>query len=799
MNRLFKFILKLNHLCAALIIFTIAAASLINAKPYFKGGAGRSNTVNFRVTVIDSTENLPLEFVTVILKKADQIINVKSTDQLGVAAFVDVEEGRYILTTSYVGYKGYSAPVTINRRNNNFKILLQQSAISLSEIVITGKKSTNKISNFLDIKTGVRTVELQDFHPAPAARMTTVIQENLPGAVRAPTGEVHIRGQHGEYSYYIDGIPIPLGVFGGLNEVVDPSVINSITFYDGGFPAEFGGQIAAIIDIKTHVPPGGFHLNLSSFAGSYLTSNNGGLGNGVGTFKSLNSDGQSISFSNRSGRLGYFFTGTRDETDRRIDTPTPVVFNDHGFDYFLYGKADYFLSDNDYLTTNLNYSETNTEIPFDPVDGINFDTQDSYNAFQTLSYYHTFSNETDRSSNLFAGLFIREGGLKFGTSPFDQTLLYIGSDTADGYRVNQNRNFVSYGARIKYSRDLSHQFGYAAGLDFSTTNGAEKFDFLNVNNNGPVNNANFTGSDFGLFVETNIHPFEWTRIEAGLRYDQHIAPVINLQTQLEPRLKISFFPDDFTTLYLSYDRLFIPTNIEGLSSVALAVGDSAHATFPEKDNLYVAGIIHNFLNGLTGKLDYFHKDSSPGLDDETLGSSTIRVDVNINRIYVSGIELSLNYSDPQTPFSGYINASIIHAYGTGPVSGGFLPADNSTTPFDLDHDQRLSSVIGLNYQPSNWFVNLVAIYGSGLTNNPPAYYAFKTGLFDFNTGAHTAPSWIFNLSGGYTFTLGGGSTIEPSLTVTNLLDHEHLIKGAFFSGASFEERRNVVFKIEYNL
>ena len=799
MSILLKFTYLLKRANASLIIITIIFASLLNAKPSYKGETGSQNTVNYRVTVIDSAQNLPLEFVTVILKKANQIVNVKSTDHLGVAAFVDVEEGAYTLSTSYVGYKSYTAPVTISRINNGTRILLQQRAINLSAIVVTGSRSkANSINNFLDIKTGVKTVELQDFHPAPAARMTTVIQENLAGAVRATTGEVHIRGQHGEYSYYIDGIPIPLGVFGGLNEIVDPSVINSITFYDGGFPAEYGGQIAAIIDIKTHVPPGGFHLNLSTFGGSYLTSNNESLGSGVGSFKSLNSNGQSISLSNHIGRLGYFFTGTRDETDRRIDTPTPVVFNDHGFDYFLFGKMDYFLSQNDYLTTNLNYSETNTEVPFDPVEGINYDTQNSYNAFQTLSYYHTFSNKTDKSTNLFAGLFVREGGLKLGTSPFDQSLQYIGNSPV-GYRVNQNRSFVSYGTRLKYSQDISHQFGYAAGIDFSVTNGADTFNFLNSNNNGPVNNTIFTGSDFGLFAQTNIHPFEWTRIEAGLRYDQHIAPIINLQNQLEPRLKISFFTDDFTTLYLSYDRLFIPTNIEGLSSVALAVGDSAQATYPEKDNLYVVGIIHNFLNGLTGKLDYFYKDSSPGLDDETLGSSTIRVNVNISHVHVRGIELSLNYSDPLTPFSGYINGSIIHAYGVGPVSGGFLPANNSTAPFDLDHDQRLSAVIGLNYQPSNWFLNLVGIYGSGLTNYPPANYTFKTGLFDFNIGAHTAPSWIFNISGGYTFTVGNGSTLEPSLTITNLLDHAHLIKGAFFSGASFEERRNVVFKIEYSL
>jgi hypothetical protein len=134
----------------------------------------------------------------------------------------------------------------------------------------------------------------------------------------------------------------------------------------------------------------------------------------------------------------------------------------------------------------------------------------------------------------------------------------------------------------------------------------------------------------------------------------------------------------------------------------------------------------------------------------------------------------------------------------GPVSGGFLPPDSSTTAFDLDHDQRLSAVVGLKYQPENWFMDITGIYSSGLSNGT-SNYEFKTGLFDFNQGAHTSPAWIFNISGGYTFNIGNGQTIEPSVFINNILDHEHLIKGAFFSGASYEERRNIMMKITYHL
>ena len=107
----------------------------------------------------------------------------------------------------------------------------------------------------------------------------------------------------------------------------------------------------------------------------------------------------------------------------------------------------------------------------------------------------------------------------------------------------------------------------------------------------------------------------------------------------------------------------------------------------------------------------------------------------------------MSYSDPSTPFSGYVNLSLIHAYGSGLITGGFLAVNNACEATDLDHDQRLSIVLGLKYQPQNWYINLTPIYGSGLTNgNAEAIY--KTGLFDFNQAEHTTPSWIVNLSTG---------------------------------------------------
>ena len=772
--------------------------------------AADEDRLQFRVSVNDADGNVPIELARVALSKDGRYIANTVTNPAGQARFRDIKAGNYRITAWFVGYDTFVDSITIDREHSTYKIVLHSLGTTEKEVVVVGQRDPT--SSNINPVTANQVFESETFHAPPTARMTNVIQENLMGAARAPTGEVHIRGQHGEFTYYVDGVPVPLGVFGGLNEVVDPKVIARITFITGGFPAEYGGQMSAIIDLNNRVPTGTFHLDASTYAGSYLvfngakpfspgTSTAAGdtLGSRVGPFRALNSNGEDLSLSDHIGNLGFFLSGSRQETDRRIDPPTSDIFNDHGFDYFLYGKFDYVLSDNEYLTANLNLGKTNTQVPYDSTEAIAKDIQQTSNSFQNISYFRTLNSDIDRESNLFIGGFAREGELIYTPGSIDPPNFQFAGDTLHKYLLSDDRTFTTIGLRTTFDKRLAHEFMYKVGLNFSSTSGKEDFTSKDSTQNpGPTALTNFKGSDFGAFGEVDYHPMEWTSFELGARYDQHIAPDIPFQHQISPRIRWNFLIDENNTAYLYYGKLFMPTNIEGLRTIALNVSNTLVPTLPERDNFYEAVYTHGFDFGLRSKLAYFYKDATPGVDDETVGGSAIKTPVNIQEVKTQGIELGLTYNLPETPFSGFLNGALTHAYGTGLISGGFLNFDTDGSGTDLDHDQRLSVSTGLNYQPRDWFYNLVGIYGSGLANgNPNAVY--KNGLFDFNTSAHTTPSWIFNIGAGHTIHLQGGSSLEPSLYITNLLNNEHLIKGAYFSGASWEEPRNVVFRLSYHM
>ncbi len=260
--------LKMN---ASILLALFSLVFYSNAFGYDKKPDKRNaETIHFTVTVLDKNTSQPLDLVNVMLEKDNAIVYGAATNPAGKAFFSDVEVGTYNIVTHYLGYQNYSDTITIDRQHGNYSIEISEKSIELNAVVIQGNKNSN-ISTSIETVTGRQVFEGETYHAAPSTQMTTLIQENLAGAVRAPTGEVHIRGQHGEYSFMLDGVPVPLGVFGGLNEIVDPKIISRATFYTGGFPAEYGGQISSLIDMQTHVPAGRFHLNLSSFIGSYLT------------------------------------------------------------------------------------------------------------------------------------------------------------------------------------------------------------------------------------------------------------------------------------------------------------------------------------------------------------------------------------------------------------------------------------------------------------------------------------------------------------------------------------------------
>ena len=786
---------------AIVLIVALVSASAMPAHavpyPVTRGASSAAFQGDLTGTVTDSASGQPLPSAEVNVMQGTRIVLTANTDAFGRYVAHDVPEGTYIVSARLIGFRVQSHQVVVGPSAGDIRADFRLTAVALS---LSAVSVTAAVPLTVDTRSGDQRFKQDSYHGAPTNTTSQIIQQSIAGAARAPTGEVHIRGQHAEYTYYVDGVPVPSGISGSLNELFDPSIVDQIDFQTGGWDAEYGNKNSAIINVQTRIPVGGFHSSISGYGGSF------------------NTNGEGVTASDNSGPWGFFVSGSRKSTDMRLE---PVVFDtardqvvnfhNHGVDYAGFGKVQYIPSATNIFSLDASLSTTTFQVPYDSTGGVALDDhQHDSNAFLNFGYRHIFGADTTtgveggtthqtRASELFVGAFLRTGGLEYTPGAGDSAQFVFYPDTLNAYNLRENRNFTTYGVKADYTIHPARELEFKFGTLGQYTRGHE--DFVTTTNSGafgPASNSDLKGYDLGGYAQTAYSPIEQFEIRTGLRYDAHNAPFAGTQTQLSPRIRLNFFPDPGNTFYLYYGRLFIPTNVEDLRSITsiAQAGVVTAPTLPERDNFYEAGYIHRFPFGLVSKFAAYHKQSTPGIDDNTVPGSAIVTSVNIAQVRITGLETVQDFRPPG-PFSAYVNLALNHAYGEGPITGGFFPTDTPQGYFDLDHDQRLSGTLSATYAPNRFYASYTGTYGSGLTNGvDPAdcNCSYGTGLFDFNTGIHVKPSYISNISAGYSFSMGS-ALVRPELYIDNVFDRKYLLKGAFFSGASVGRPRSVQLRI----
>src|SRR5947207_1355695 len=220
-------------------------------------------------SVVDSATSTPLPGGEVRILRGGNTIAATTTDPFGRYVIHNVPTGSYSVEVRYLGYRSEARNIAIGTTDAlaraDFRLV--PLPINLSAVEVA-----SAVPLAVDTRTGNQIFKQNDYHGAPTNTTSQILQQSIVGAARAPTGEVHIRGQHAEYTYYVDGVPVPAGVSGSLNELFDPQVVNQIEFQTGGWDAEYGNKNAAIVNVTTRIPTGPFHAELGSYVGAFDNS-----------------------------------------------------------------------------------------------------------------------------------------------------------------------------------------------------------------------------------------------------------------------------------------------------------------------------------------------------------------------------------------------------------------------------------------------------------------------------------------------------------------------------------------------
>jgi hypothetical protein len=160
--------------------------------------------------------------------------------------------GKYSLIVQFLGYKTKIIVLEL-LENVKLNIEMEEQSIALNEITITGeKRNINVVQSELISKINVK--EIQNIPVILGEKDILKTIQLLPGVTPAGEGNAgfYVRGGGVDQNLILlDEAPVYnpshlLGFFSTFNS----DAIKDITLYKGGFPAEYGGRLSSVVDIK---------------------------------------------------------------------------------------------------------------------------------------------------------------------------------------------------------------------------------------------------------------------------------------------------------------------------------------------------------------------------------------------------------------------------------------------------------------------------------------------------------------------------------------------------------------------
>lgn len=211
-----------------------------------------AQTGTIRGNIYDQESGEPILFANIRLSGTS--IGTNSDDN-GFFSLNDIPTGTYSLVATYLGYDSLSVTVNLAAGAISYQRLsLQPSAIELSTVDVSGQRERART----EVGVSTLTVTPKQIKSLPSAGGEADIAQYLPilpGIVSSGDqgGQLYIRGGSPvQNKILLDGMTIynPFHSI-GLFSVFETETVRSIDVLTGGFNAQYGGRISAVVDIKT--------------------------------------------------------------------------------------------------------------------------------------------------------------------------------------------------------------------------------------------------------------------------------------------------------------------------------------------------------------------------------------------------------------------------------------------------------------------------------------------------------------------------------------------------------------------
>ena len=571
---------------------------------------------------------------------------------------------------------------------------------------------------------------LQALPQGGAAPLNQVLLR-APGIAEDSYGQIHLRGEHANIQYRLNGVELPegLSVFG---QALQSRFARGLTLITGALPAQYGFQTAGVIDIQTRsgaADPGG---EISLYGGSW------------------NWLQPSFSCAGHSGAVDWFVTGDILHNDRGIENPMARYNAIHDMTDQLHGLAyvSGILDPETRLSLLLGGFDGQYQIPNNPgqstlgfpVLGVTDassaslkETQRENTAFGILSLQKYLD-----TVNLQASLYARSSRLRFSPD-------WTGDLLFNGIAQQATRTDQAYGVQVDGSWVMTEHQTLRFGMLAQEEGTASKTfsQVLPVDVSGapitdqPIGIADTNrkqGGLYGVYLQDEWRVLPKVTINAGLRLDT--VEQYTHESAISPRLNVVWQPTKGTTLHAGFARYFTPPPFELVGSAALSrfAGTTAAPNSTTNDpvraeraSYFDVGLSQVVIPGLTIGVDAYYKQSHDLIDEGQFGAPIILAAFNYAKGLQEGVELSTSFD--RGPWSAYGNLALSRAVGKDIVSAQYnFSADElayiQRNWIHLDHDQLWTGSAGITYtawmdsdHPTRLAVD--AIVQSGLRASSP--------------------------------------------------------------------------------
>jgi hypothetical protein len=205
-----------------------------------------------------------------------------------------------------------------------------------NEIIITGRRldvARDSISPSLGASTYTFNRDTLDKQPGGDNTSLVGVLLQAPGVSQDSYGVVHVRNEHANLQYRLNGVIIPESI-AGFGSTFDSRIANSIDLITGTLPAQYGYRTSGVINFKTR---------------SGLLENSADIGVYGGSHSTIE---PSAMVQGSTGGLSYFLSGSYLKDDLGIENPLPTreVIHDRTRQYRAFGYVSDILSPSSRIT-----------------------------------------------------------------------------------------------------------------------------------------------------------------------------------------------------------------------------------------------------------------------------------------------------------------------------------------------------------------------------------------------------------------------------------------------------------------